>query len=193
MTDPRFYSRRQLRELPAPEEAWLAPFWLRFFVAGLGVVASVSLAYMLTSLWFAATADVRPREAFPIVAGSALAAFLSVLALRFFNPLDWRKWFRFALCAEGIYLSGHRSGLVFVPWSAVEAIDIERWTFKGEHSAARLLLDLDDAIWNAFERGARIVGEGRRRRVTVNVAGKTGEELVERIDAYRTGLNGGQP
>lgn len=110
----------------------------------------------------------------------------SALSLRFFNPLSWEKWFCFALEAEGIYLPGSRRRLVFVPWSAVKAIDVERWYYKGEHSAARIRLDLDDKIWSGFRRGARIQGHARRRWVTVHVPGVNGEEMAARIKAFRT-------
>lgn len=186
MTGAGLYSRSELRRLPAPEEAWLTPLWFRLFAAVLGVVASLCVAYALTSLALAATTGDALRQDLKLILGGAVALLLSLLAWRFFNPLDWRKWFRFALAPDGIYLPGRSSGLVLVPWTSVAEVDVERWYFKGDHSAARLLLDLDDDVWECFEPGARIIGEGRRRRVTLAGLGGRGEAIAERIETYRS-------
>jgi hypothetical protein len=195
MAGAGIYSWEQLRQRPEPQEVWQTPFWFRLFAAGLGIVASVSVSYALASIVLPGIAGAAAGADLQIVVVGMLSLLLSALFLRLFNPLDWGRWFCCALAADGIYLPGKRHRLVFVPWSAVEGIDIERWYVKGEHSAARICLDLDQDIWSGFRRGARIAGQGRRRWVTVNVPGVKGEEIAARIDAFRKGAttqeNGG--
>lgn len=115
----------------------------------------------------------------------ALALLLCGIGLRVFNPLDRRKWFCFALTRDGLYFPGRRHSLVFVPWSALIAVDVERWYGKGEHSAARLSLNLDNEGWSRFSWAARIEGKGRGRRLSVHVFGMTGDEIAARIKACR--------
>ncbi len=191
MTDPGVYSWDELRQRPKPQEVWLTPFWLRIFAAGLGVVASILVSFAVVSMLLPHMLDAASSDQLTLFIGGSLAVLTSALSLRFFNPLDWEKWFCFALATEGIYLPGNRSRLVFVPWSAVEAIDVERWHFKGEHSAARIRLDLDDRIWGGFKRGARIQGHGRHRWVTVHVPGVAGEEMAARIKGFRATSSAG--
>ncbi len=185
MTGSDVYSWDELRQGPKPQEVWMTPFGVRLFAAGLGVVASILVSFALVSVLLPHMLDAAASDELTLFIGGSLAVLTSALSLRFFNPLDWGKWFCFALAAEGIYLPGSRRRLVFVPWSAVAAIDVERWHYKGEHSAARIRLDLDDEIWSDFRRGARIRGHGRRRWVTVHVPGVNGEEMAARIKDFR--------
>ncbi len=187
MTGAGIYGWEQLRQRHEPQEVWQTPFWFRLFAAGLGIVASFSVSFALASFLLPGIAGAAAGADLQLVIGGLLSLLLSAFSLHLFNPLDWGKWFCCALAADGIYLPGKRHRLVFVPWSAVKGIDVERWYVKGEHSAARICLDLDQDIWSNFRRGARIAGQGRRRWVTVNVPGVKGEEMAARFDATRKG------
>lgn len=187
MTGAGIYSWEQLRQRPEPQEVWQIPFWFRLFAAGLGIAASISVSFALVLVLAPGIAGAAASANLQLVIAGMLSLLLSAFSLRLFNPLDWERWFCCALAADGIYLPGKRHRLVFVPWSAVEGIDVERWYVRGEHSAARIRLDLDQDIWGAFRRGARIAGQERRRWVTVHVPGVKGDEIAARIDAFRKG------
>lgn len=174
-----------LKGLREPYEICLTPLWFRLFAAGSGIVAAVAASFALVfGAWTQIGAGL-PSAMFPIVLGSGLAVFLCIRVLRFFDPLDQGKWFHFALTRDGIYLAARRSRLVFVPWSAVLSVDVERRYGRHEYSAARLTLDLDEEIWRWFGRGARVDGEGTVRRMSVHVPDVRGDEIVSRIEAYR--------
>lgn len=180
------HSRGDLTDLPVPHYLCVTPFWFRLFVAALmalaAVLVSVALAHVLLGPATAHDAD----GSLQIAVRAVLAILLCGLALRFCNPLDRGKWFRFALTRDGLYLPGRGASLVFVPWSALVAIDVERWYGKGgEHSAAKLSLDLDDESWSRFSRGARIAGKGRVRCISVHVVDMTGDDIAARIRACR--------
>lgn len=170
------------------EEIWLTPFWFRMFVAGLGVMAAILTSFALVSIVWGWAYPSASGDGLQIIVGSALAAYLSVMVLRFLNPLNQQRWFRFALASEGLYLPARESGLLFVPWSAVVSVDIQRWYGRGgEHSATRLTLDLDNETWPWFKREARVEGIGRVRQITVQIADVTGDEIAARIKVYRDG------
>ena len=185
MTAPSVSSPRDADGLPAARDIWLTPFWFRVFVAGAVVVAAVAVSFTLASTVVGPGVRAVEGGILRLAIGGVPAVVVGAAALRFFNPLDRRRWFRFALTAEGVHFPGRGSGFVFVPWSAVVAVDVKRWHGKGEHSAARLTLDLDEETWSRFSRGARIEGEGRVRRVLVRVIDMTGDEIAARIDAAR--------
>jgi hypothetical protein len=178
---------RDLEELRRPNEIWLTPFWLRVFIAGLGVVAAVLTPFALAAILWEWVSPGAPGDGIRTIVASVLAVFLSVRVLRFLNPLNQIRWFRFALTSEGLCLPSRGSRLLFVPWPAVVPVDIQRWIGGkgGELSAARLTLDLDEETWPWLKREARVEGVGRTRLISVQIADVTGDEIAARIDAYR--------
>lgn len=173
-------------DLHQAPEIWLTPFWFRVFVAILGVIAAVLTAFALASVVSRLLLSGTQGESFRVVVGSGLALLLSIGVIRFLNPHNRRRWFRMALTPEGLCLPARDSGLILVPWPAIGAIDVERWYGKGgEHSAARLALDLDEDTWPRFTRDARVDGDGRVRRISIHIVDTTGDELAARIRAYR--------
>lgn len=180
------HSPRDLSDLPEPRYVYMTPFYFRVLVAGVFAFAAVLGSWALAQVLFAVAAPSAAGGSLQIMAAGALALLLCGAAFRFCNPLDRQKWFRLALTRDGLYFPGRGSNLIFVPWSALVAVDVERWYGKGgEHSAARLRLDLDDQSWSRFGRAARIEGKGRVRRISVHVVDMTGDEIAARIRACR--------
>jgi hypothetical protein len=185
VTATSIHSRGDLTDLPVPHYLLVTPFWFRVFAAGLMAIAAVLSLFALTHVLSGPAPASDLGGSLRMAVGVALAMLLCGMAFRFCNPLDRRKWFRLALTRAGLYFPGRKSSLVLVPWSALVAVDVERWYGKGEHSAARLRLDLDEESWSRFSRGARIEGKGRVRCISVHVVDMTGDELADRIRACR--------
>lgn len=172
-------------DLPPPRYIWLTPVWFRTFVLVLAAIAAILVSMVLAHLMLGTGGPGAPDGGWATVLGVGAGLLAGAGIVRHLNPLDGRKWFRFAATRAGLFIPGRKSSLVFVPWSAVGAIDVERWYAKGEHSAARLTLELDETIWPRFASGVRIEGEGRIRRLSLQVADMTGEEIAGHIRACR--------
>jgi hypothetical protein len=185
---------RDLEELRHPNEIWLTPFWFRVFVAGLGVVAAILTSIALASIVWKWAYPGALSDGLRIIVAGVLAVCLSKMVLRFLNPFNQQRWFRFALTSEGLCLPARDSRLLFVPWPAVVSVDVQRWYGKGgEHSAARLTLDLDVETWPWFKREARVDGIGRVRQISVQIVDMTGDEIAARIRAYRDAPSDAHP
>lgn len=182
-SSPAIFSKSHLANPGEPCEFWLTPFWFRLVVVGLAICAALLSAFALTPIVLGGTG---PGGGFQVAVGTAVGIALAVMAIRFLNPLDGRRWFRFALTSSGLYLPARGGHLLFVPWAAVVSLGVERWYSKGgEHSAATLELALDDGFWATFPRGQRTDGEGRVRRIRLQVADVTGDQIRARLEAYR--------
>ncbi|HKJ60788.1 MAG TPA: hypothetical protein VKA94_02160, partial [Hyphomicrobiales bacterium] len=164
---PAILSKSDLANLREPYEIWLTPFWFRLVVVGLAIFAALTASFALASITLGQAGT---SNGLQLAVGTAIGIFSAAMVLRLLNPLDRRKWLRFALARAGLYLPAQGQRLLFVPWSAVVDFDIERWHVRsGERSAATLTLDLDDDFWAVFKRDRHVHGEGRIRRIRLQV------------------------
>ncbi len=179
MDRPRILEWKEAGARPPPARIWAAPPSLRFALAAVGLSAAILVSVAIS----AALQRWVTGEVGAAVFGVMLATFFGYHAFRYFNPWNPYRWFHFALADDGLYLPTRDRRIVLVPWSRVSRIDIERWSVKGDHSMARVRLDLDDAIWHLFEPG--LVEDGADRRYRIQVEGIDADTIASEVAAFR--------
>lgn len=179
LTSDSFREQGDLALLPEPRFIYSAPKWLRAFTLCILLVGAVLSGGILVqalgtdgNIW--------------VAIWSAGALLICLVVLINGRPTDWRVWISLAASPDGLYLVGRKRRVIFVPWSDVEAIDIEqRVAYKGSGKFARLTLRLPEESWAQFGQLSSIKGSGEVRQYLLSALCMPGEELVAALREFR--------
>ncbi len=131
--------------------------------------------------------------------GEALLSFLLVFVVVLLRPSVWRPHIGVAADRRGLFFAGTDpvQPPVFVPWTAVGAMTIERRSTGGNGRARTVVVRIDDA--NAFwapAKASRVMryfigdvdAEGRRA-VAIGNVGLRPDDTLAALEALRTGVH----
>lgn len=161
--------------LSEPRFIYTAPSWLRRFA----IVMLVIGVFIGSSV---VVRSIGADRSLLLVFGGLIVVAICISVLVFGRPNDWRVWTNLAATRDGLYLVARARRVVFVPWSDVISIDVEQ---KLNTYFARLNLRLPEESWAQFGDTSAITGNGDVRQYLVSAIGMQGNELVDRLKAFR--------
>ncbi len=161
--------------LSEPRFIYAAPAWLRGFATVMLVIGTFIGGTV-------AVKGIGADHGLILVFGGLVVVAICISVLVIGRPNDWRVWINLAATRNGLYLVARAHQVVFVPWSDVINIDVEQ---RLNTYFARLTLRLPEESWAQFGNTSAIAGTGVVRQYLVSAIGMQGNELVDRLNAFR--------